>query len=96
VAWGDVPTIGLLVGSAIVVASGLFLLWHETARGRRPTQAASSLLERISLGLHRQGARARFDLTESEPRLRGQVRGRLFPENALTKLPTLSLPPRQQ
>ena len=30
VVWGDVPTIGLLVGSAIVVASGLFLLWHET------------------------------------------------------------------
>ena len=29
--WGDVPTIGLLVGSAIVVGSGLFLLWHETA-----------------------------------------------------------------
>jgi drug/metabolite transporter (DMT)-like permease len=28
--WGDVPTIGLLVGSAIVVGSGLFLLWHET------------------------------------------------------------------
>jgi drug/metabolite transporter (DMT)-like permease len=28
--WGDVPTIGLLIGSGIVVASGLFLLWHET------------------------------------------------------------------
>jgi drug/metabolite transporter (DMT)-like permease len=27
--WGDVPTIGLLIGSAIVVASGLFLLWRE-------------------------------------------------------------------
>jgi drug/metabolite transporter (DMT)-like permease len=30
--WGDVPTIGLLAGSGIVVASGLFLLWHETQR----------------------------------------------------------------
>jgi drug/metabolite transporter (DMT)-like permease len=30
--WGDVPTIGLLIGSGIVVASGLFLLWHETKR----------------------------------------------------------------
>jgi drug/metabolite transporter (DMT)-like permease len=30
IAWGDVPTLGLLVGSAIVVASGLFLLWHES------------------------------------------------------------------
>ncbi len=28
--WGDVPTAGLLIGSAIVVGSGLYLLWHET------------------------------------------------------------------
>jgi drug/metabolite transporter (DMT)-like permease len=34
VVWGDVPTLGLLIGSAIVVASGLLLLWHETARRR--------------------------------------------------------------
>jgi len=32
--WGDVPTAALLAGSAIVVASGLFLLWRET--GRKP------------------------------------------------------------
>jgi drug/metabolite transporter (DMT)-like permease len=32
--WGDVPTIGLLIGSAIVVTSGLFLLWREARRGR--------------------------------------------------------------
>jgi drug/metabolite transporter (DMT)-like permease len=30
--WGDAPTIGLLIGSAVVVGSGLFLLWHETGR----------------------------------------------------------------
>jgi drug/metabolite transporter (DMT)-like permease len=30
--WGDVPTIGLLIGSAIVIGSGLLLLWHETQR----------------------------------------------------------------
>jgi drug/metabolite transporter (DMT)-like permease len=31
--WGDVPTIPLVIGSAVVVASGLFLLWREsTAR----------------------------------------------------------------
>ena len=30
--WGDVPTLALLAGSAIVVGSGLFLLWHETAK----------------------------------------------------------------
>jgi drug/metabolite transporter (DMT)-like permease len=30
--WGDMPTIGLIIGSVIVVASGLFLLWHESRR----------------------------------------------------------------
>ena len=30
VVWGDVPTAGLLIGSGIVVGSGLFLLWRET------------------------------------------------------------------
>jgi drug/metabolite transporter (DMT)-like permease len=30
--WGDVPTISLLAGSAIVVGSGLFLLWREAWR----------------------------------------------------------------
>jgi drug/metabolite transporter (DMT)-like permease len=29
--WGDVPTVGLLIGSAVVVGSGLFLLWRESA-----------------------------------------------------------------
>ncbi len=33
--WGDVPTPGLLVGSAIVVASGLYILWRETLRRGR-------------------------------------------------------------
>ena len=28
--WGDVPTVGLVIGSMIVVGSGLFLLWHES------------------------------------------------------------------
>ncbi len=35
--WGDVPTLPLLAGSAIVVASGLFLLWHE--KNRKPLDA---------------------------------------------------------
>ena len=30
--WGDVPSASLLAGSAIVVASGLSLLWHEAQR----------------------------------------------------------------
>jgi drug/metabolite transporter (DMT)-like permease len=30
--WGDWPTINLLIGSGIVVASGMFLFWRETRR----------------------------------------------------------------
>jgi drug/metabolite transporter (DMT)-like permease len=30
--WGDVPTIPLIIGSAVVVGSGMFLLWHESRR----------------------------------------------------------------
>ena len=37
--WGDVPTLGLLVGSAIVVGSGLFLLWRESRAHARATRA---------------------------------------------------------
>jgi drug/metabolite transporter (DMT)-like permease len=33
--WGDVPGPALLAGSAIVAASGLFLIWHETVRKQR-------------------------------------------------------------
>lgn len=32
VVWGDVPTVGLLIGSAVVVGSGLFLLLRESTR----------------------------------------------------------------
>ena len=32
VVWGEHPTIELVIGSVIVVASGLFLLWHEARR----------------------------------------------------------------
>jgi len=28
--WGDLPTLSLVIGSAVVVASGLFLFWHES------------------------------------------------------------------
>src|SRR5437868_3265823 len=37
--WGDVPTPGLLVGSAIVVASGVYILWRETVHRRRAVPA---------------------------------------------------------
>ena len=36
--WGDVPTLTLLAGSAIVVGSGLFLLWHESGRKTLPSE----------------------------------------------------------
>jgi drug/metabolite transporter (DMT)-like permease len=32
VVWGDVPSLSLLIGSAVVVGSGLFLLWRESLR----------------------------------------------------------------
>jgi drug/metabolite transporter (DMT)-like permease len=35
--WGDIPTKGLIIGSAIVVASGLFLLWREAQLQRLTT-----------------------------------------------------------
>ncbi len=34
--WGDIPTLALIAGSAIVVASGLFLLWHESSKKTPP------------------------------------------------------------
>jgi len=36
--WGDVPTLGLLAGSAVVVGSGLYLLWHERGRKSLPVE----------------------------------------------------------
>ena len=39
--WGDVPTHELLTGSGIVVASGMFLLWHEAQRRRKELLAAT-------------------------------------------------------
>lgn len=34
--WGDIPTPALLAGSAVVVGSGLFLLWRESGRKAPP------------------------------------------------------------
>jgi drug/metabolite transporter (DMT)-like permease len=47
-AWGDVPTLGLLAGSGIVVGSGMFLLWHEAQAKRAAalTGSAEPLPER--------------------------------------------------
>jgi drug/metabolite transporter (DMT)-like permease len=36
--WGEVPTLALVIGSGIVVASGLFLLWRERHAARAPAR----------------------------------------------------------
>jgi drug/metabolite transporter (DMT)-like permease len=36
--WGDVPTLGLIAGAAVVVGSGLFLLWYESGRAPLPAR----------------------------------------------------------
>jgi drug/metabolite transporter (DMT)-like permease len=38
--WGDVPTVSLVIGSGVVVASGLFLLWRESS-ARQPKLPAN-------------------------------------------------------
>ena len=38
--WGDVPSLELLAGSAVVVGSGLFLLWHEAAKKQAKGRSA--------------------------------------------------------
>ena len=38
--WGEVPTISLLVGSAVVIASGSFLLWRESNARAAVAEAA--------------------------------------------------------
>ncbi|MBN8964743.1 MAG: DMT family transporter [Rhizobiales bacterium] len=39
--WGDMPTLGLIVGSAVVVGSGLFLLWYEARRTAAKVEPAA-------------------------------------------------------
>jgi drug/metabolite transporter (DMT)-like permease len=43
--WDDVPTPSLLLGSAIVVASGLYILWRETLRRPRRAEPARPATE---------------------------------------------------
>ncbi len=38
--WGDMPTLSLIAGSAIVVGSGLFLLWRESKKLKPIPQVA--------------------------------------------------------
>ena len=41
--WGDVPTVSLLIGSAVVVGSGLFLLWRESRKMQPKTQPLADI-----------------------------------------------------
>jgi hypothetical protein len=63
--WGDVPTPGLLVGSAIVVASGLYILWRETLRRRPAVPAPQAIVPPSGLrrALRIQGQQAAERLT---------------------------------
>jgi drug/metabolite transporter (DMT)-like permease len=38
--WGEIPTISLCIGSAVVVASGLFLFWRESNARQAAAEAA--------------------------------------------------------
>ena len=38
--WGEIPTVSLIVGSAVVVASGLFLIWRESNARQAKLSAA--------------------------------------------------------
>src|SRR6185312_7738902 len=42
IVWGDVPTRHLLIGSAVVVGSGLYTLWRETVQRRRRERIEAS------------------------------------------------------
>jgi drug/metabolite transporter (DMT)-like permease len=46
--WGDVPTPHLLAGAAIVVCSGLYILWRETVRRRRPLPAPATKVKKLA------------------------------------------------
>ena len=41
--WGDVPTASLLIGSAIVVGSGIFLFWRESRRAVLPAEVPDAV-----------------------------------------------------
>jgi drug/metabolite transporter (DMT)-like permease len=63
--WGDVPTEPLLAGSAIVVLSGVFLLWHETRKTKGTERAGpATVLARL------RSARASYLLFRVAARLR--------------------------
>jgi Flp pilus assembly protein TadB len=53
VVWDEIPTPALLIGSAIVVASGLFLLWHEARRKAAAKREFRAMEEALRLSQRR-------------------------------------------
>jgi drug/metabolite transporter (DMT)-like permease len=51
--WGDVPTISLAVGSAVVIASGLFLLWRESGARRRSAARSTAAVAKVETDARR-------------------------------------------
>jgi len=62
--WGDVPTPHLLLGAAVVVASGLYILWRETLRRGRVRPAAAVTPPRVIPAL---GPMGKAEPTRSSP-----------------------------
>ena len=60
--WGEIPTIPQIIGSSIVVAAGLYLLWHESKR--------RSVAGRLRDHACRQTARAQAARRSYKPRAR--------------------------
>jgi drug/metabolite transporter (DMT)-like permease len=58
VIWGDVPTPHLIIGAAVVVASGLYILWRETVRHGRLRPLGLSAASSSSPGLGRSAEHA--------------------------------------
>jgi hypothetical protein len=41
--FGDIPDAWVIGGSAVIIGSGLYILWRETVRGRTSDVPAASL-----------------------------------------------------
>jgi drug/metabolite transporter (DMT)-like permease len=104
VVWGDVPTASLLAGSAVVVASGVLLLWRETSTHRRDAalsvtaEGGRPATEPTSLragSLRDESILLSFSLIRMIP---DQVRGTLSPHHAPAPFtpPGFRLPARSQ
>ncbi len=63
--WGDIPSLTLVFGSAVVVFAGVFLLWQETRRRSTVTYEAQ-MLKRLELSASNQSRALVLSATELE------------------------------